>query len=296
MGTTPASTPPSATSAKPFAPSILSAYPESIYRGFLGWPDPASRNKECVHLAKCDTGDGDFECYVKLYPSERGQSRGLANEIAGYLLLAAAGVPQPPTAFLARIPVDRLLSPPQAWVRALQGTGRSYWGFGCEKLPGRTAALHFASVASNLLREDMENWPALPLALAADEHLAHTDRHYNNVVRIASGQYAMIDNGRLIAEGTQRNWKRSDLQCKRLYRHRLSEHLWNHRPPAHIGSDAMRQAAARATRFEIVENELQYWLELLGLPKVDRLAWIDFLSRRAHLLEDLLKQRFGLLL
>jgi hypothetical protein len=271
----------------------LSAYSDAIYRTFLSWPEESAGNKECVHIARMQPGDDEREFYVKLYPGEQGKSRGLINEIIGYLVLHGMAVPQPPVAFLARIPVDDLLAPKQQWLRNFQGKGVAYWGFCSEKVPGRAAAIHFSGVAKALLTPDMERWEKLPVALAADENIAHTDRHFKNVIRLAEGQYAMIDNGRLISEA--RNWKRSELKRDKLYRHRLSEHLWNHCPPNTIASGTALWAKTASVSFASIQQELEYWLGLFKIPMMERKALLEFLLWRASNLEDLIKKRFNLL-
>lgn len=235
------------------------------------------------------------EYYVKLYPAERGKSRGLANEITGYLILHAMDIPQPESAYLVKIPLDALIDPPQAWIKNLQKEkGRTYWGFCCEKLHGRTAALHFGRLGNALLCQDIERWDKLPAALAADEHMAHTDRHFNNLICIEPGRYALIDNGKLITE--EKNWALKDMVNNKLYRHRLSEHLWNHSPPHDISSGATLCAQDVAPKFTTIKLELEYWLTQLGMSKVDILAVFKFLIWRSEHLEELIKKRYRILL
>lgn len=277
-----------------FHPSVISAFPESVYRGFMAWPDPTTKNLECVHIAKLHIGGQDVEYYVKLYPHERGKSKGLANEVIGYLLLFAFSIPQPASAHLVKIPIDELANPPQTWVKNMQGQGKSYWGFCSEKLPGKSACLHFGQHASDILKNDLEGWDRINDALAADEHMAHTDRHFNNVIRLDTQTYALIDNGKLITE-TKKNWGVADMSKDRLYRHRLSEHLWQHKPPNGIASAAALAAKEVSPKYSAVKLEIEYWLTQLGLPRVEIIALLEFLSWRASHLESLIKKRYGLL-
>lgn len=271
----------------------------SSFRGFIAWPGSDDGHLNTVFIASFEHPTlGAVDAYVKLYPYDNGTNRGLIHEITGYLYAHALGVPQPPAAFLADIPLNLLQDLESRltsghWLLEAKAKLATWPGFCTIRLDGKSAAVHAPSTDGTLLRDDIAAWEALPKTVALDENIAHVDRHYNNLIRLGRRNYAVIDNGRLV-NGTGETWSRDMLLSHHLYRNRLSEHVWGHAPSDTLISEMIDFARHHYGKFKTIAAELDYWMTLL-LPH-DRDAFRQFLTDRTEQTEWLLRKRYSRLL
>lgn len=276
---------------------IIGKAGKAAYRIFLQWAEEDDKHQECVHVAHFQlAGKGSVEAYVKIYPFENGRNRGLINEVTGYLWAHALQVPQPAMAFIAEIPLEHLPDLPACrWLSALKNKRDTYPAFCTQRLDGRSAAVRVPAIELELIKEEIRDWKDLPHAVALDENIAHTDRHLNNLIRLGKRNFAVIDNGRL-ANTTTPSWTKKTLNPISLYRNRLSEHLWAHKPPeAHV-SRMLDMARRHPAAFDSIRDELEYWFSRLITVQSDRTLFLEFLEERTMHIDGLLRSRYNRLI
>lgn len=288
----PSSTMPSTTANKP---RVISKIRKEGYLSFIEWAPGNDGHQEFVHIASfLHPVHGPCEAYVKLYPNDSGANRGLVNEITGYLCAHALGVPQPEIAFVASIPLKQLRNP-RRWLAEARKKHETWPAFCTKRLDGKSAALRVPNSEMGAVIADVSAWSKIADAIALDENIAHTDRHLNNLLRIGRRNYALIDNGRLATTTDNPNWTLPDLNSGKLYRHRLSERIWNHTPDDETISRILDAATNHYPALEIVRDELNYWCDLL-LTDNDKDAFSAFIAQRTQNIEALLRKRYHRLL
>lgn len=275
----------------------MQAIPASGWRTFLAWNTGSGNLEEVADAIVFDSAkQHDVTVCVKFYPGENGANRGMVNEITGWLISKALGIPQPEHAYLVQVPLANLPLPKAPWLKAVRKEAKHYWAFATIKMPAQSAALKFDGRSIPLLLDDIRKWDALPNAVALDEHIANTDRHLNNLLRLGSGNYALIDNGRLAVEGGETNWARIDLEAGRHYTNQLSS-TWLG-PDCRNNKDAgyaLTAADSHPNALASVQDELHEWWERLIPDPADRAAFSHFVGERSRILSTLLKTRFHLI-
>lgn len=221
---------------------------------------------------------GDKPFYVKIYPDEEGRSRGLANEITGYVLANRFGLPQPETACVIRAPLKnlQLAQAPRrhAWLRELARTRQTYPAFCTQAMQAPTPWHHYGGKVTDALRNDLRKWPDAAKAMAFDEIITNLDRNLRNLLRVGAGQYALIDHGRLVTPTG--HWDVADLDPTLRPLNRLLEILYDN--PA-IAANAMVAAAEHSALLLTGMHEIRHWLTHL-LPPPLHSAFHDFLQKR----------------
>jgi hypothetical protein len=276
--------------------------PPQGYLAFLKWTDPEVRNVECVHRAHFHhPRRGAVTAYAKLYPPSDSGSKGLANEIAGYLIAEACDLPRAPFAFVAAIPLEKLpVDSAPEWiverVRRLQSQGKSsvlYPAFCAAPVDGAISAqVALGQRPSELLRKDILEWRDLARVLAFDDGIANVDRHFNNLLRVGRQRYVAIDHGCLVV--SRGGWTADELDPNALYRNVLFKNLFEDSPPADIGSAALLEAERLAKALELARHDLQYWLRQV-LSESDAESFETFFAKRLSNIEFLLRKRYNLL-
>lgn len=273
---------------------VIQAISQRDWRGFLAWQSKSGNLEPVFDALIYDPVESrDIQVCVKLYHNEINQNRGMVNEITGWLIAHALGLPQPSRAFVVKVPMAELEKPRQPWVAELKKAAVHYWAFATLKLPAESAALQFNNAADlPLLVEDIRRWDSLPGAVALDEHIANTDRHLNNLLRLGKASYALIDNGRLAVEGGITNWRAAELDPNNLFTNQLSCHL---EKDMNMTSGTVRAAAVHKDAMDKVRAELEDWWRRLLPDSTERTAFDTFLTARAADLSILLSRRFHLL-
>lgn len=234
---------------------------------------------------------GACEAYVKLFRENTGKE--ISNEVTAYLCAHALSVPQPQYAFVANIPLARLRNPPR-WIAAIAKTQAVLPGFCTTRLDGESAAVIVPGSKIQLIIDEVSKWENIEQAIALDENIAQTDRHLNNLIRLSRKKFALIDGGRLAAGENGECWSVTSLQSLQLYRNRLSECIWSHRPQQKSIAKMLVLAQYHVASINVVHNELQYWWSQL-LEPIDAKAFNDFLVERSAHIELLLRQRYRML-
>jgi hypothetical protein len=279
------------------SPSIVEALGATAYLAFLRWPDGDIGNKECVHVAQVHhPKHGGKASFIKLYPPGQAGKRGLANEVSGYLVASACDLPQPGSASIVPVPLDKLPDGRPAWVgecvAMLKAQGSEHFlypGFCTGPLEGQSAFFSLQGRDPDLLRQDLLKWRDLPRVLAFDDGIANVDRHLNNLVRLSRQKYAVIDHGRLVQ--SLGNWDVSQLDAMALFRHRLLEilYLGNSADDATV-SATLDEAVKLGAVMGKVSGEVGYWLRKI-LGDADGSAFLEFLTQRLGNIELVLRKR-----
>lgn len=272
---------------------LVRVVPEADWRGFIAW-NTGSDNREKVFDARVFDAHTktDITVCIKLYPGEDGKNRGMVNEITGWLLAQALNIPQPDHAYVVKVPLKALVAPVPSWVKVLKKEVTHYWAFATKKLPADSAAIKFNQADLPLLVDDICRWKHLPSAVALDEHIANTDRHLNNLLRIGKANYALIDNGRLAVEDGDRNWAKSDLDADWHYSNLLSQQCWNDNPDTADSSQTLSACSKHADALIQVREELEDWWRRLILDPAERSAFNKFISDRSASLSILIGKRY----
>lgn len=232
--------------------------------------------------------------YVKFYPDLNLRSRAMANEVAGYVLANRYGLPQPPRACIARIPLSKLdlktLPKKHRWLKELTQKKACYYAFCTEAINAPTPWHHFGEAAFEAMREDIRLWPDHAKTLAFDDIIANLDRHMNNLLRIGESRYALIDHGRLIVESG--HWQASDLNAEQEFNNRLLSILYDD-DPAQI-ANSMIAAAENATALLTGTAEVSHWLEHLAQNKEISRAFDKFIQERTISAPQRIAKRYAL--
>lgn len=233
---------------------------------------------------------GLIDAYAKFYPNK---SRGYINEITGWLLAKAFGLPIPEYAFLALVPLKKLPDPLLGITKLANDGGIDYWPAFATSKASATEVTPFIDTPT--LVEEIKRWNRLHDCIAFDERSANTDRHVNNLVRIAHREFVAIDHGRLAWTKQRGEWSRESLQdCALYYPNRLMEICWGESPEKRDANATVLASHALASCEDTIADELRDWCTLLLEDPDDRAAWCEFLAERLLATERLLRERFQL--
>lgn len=272
--------------------------PES-YRGMLHWVDAGDGHLSDVHVARYAVEQNTtVEAYSKIYPYQDGLNRGMVNEVTGYLICHALGIPQPRRAFLAYVPLRVICTAESSpFIRQLAETREFYPAFCTERLDGKSAAYQLPDTAFPGLIADVKAWEKLPATMAADDQMANVDRHLNNLIRTGKKSFAVIDNGILAAPTHNgiHHWKAEHLDAWGLFRNRLCEHIYEYQPPNRTISATLDHANKSPEAVDAVVDELKFWWSQL-LTDDDYQSFMDFILQRTSQIEVLLRRRYNRLL
>ncbi|MCC5809889.1 MAG: hypothetical protein JJU06_05900 [Ectothiorhodospiraceae bacterium] len=265
-------------------------------RQFLGWMPADDHHRNGVFVAQFLVPDqGSVQACVKMYPHEQGRNRGLVNEITGYLFGHALGIPQPDLAFVAHVPIKHI-NGAKGLVRELKRAKvDTYPAFCTRRIDGHSAAVRVPDSQLPAVVEDIRKWRALPHAVALDENIANSDRHLNNLLRLGTGDYAVIDNGLLACPYPGGNWSAEDLDAQGNYVNVLSENMWQNNPPGRMVSKMLDLSRHHLSAVAGIANELEFWWSKL-LSEDDHQAFKAFLDARTANVHSLLANRYGRLL
>jgi hypothetical protein len=253
------------------AVSSLLVVPEQAYLGGL---NPFRETEDCLtHVAELHhPHHGPGRYFVKHYLEGSSPTKGLVNEVCGYLLAGAAGLPLPDRALLLELPAQRIAEMHPDYAGRIRGERIVVWttsDTGGEPLPKDRED------AGVLLRP----WKQLGDLIAFDSWVLIPDRSAANLARRRNRQIVVIDHGHLA--GSVR-WVADMLPVADDYRHPFLD-LW--RPGQ--APDALNQriivAAEQHTEcLAAVEVELSRLMAPLLADDEDRIALLRFLKERAH--------------
>lgn len=227
----------------------------------------------CVHRAELRAPDGStFAAYVKAFPSD---NKALANEVAGYLLAKASGLTTAPRAFILLIHVRKLrtLFPENKWPGSDDDI---YPTWATEEL--HDSKLTLVSEADAIAwREQVQQWPQLPGAIAFHQWLQNIDANAGNLLWLEGNDFALIDYADIL--GGQ-DWTPDSL-ASAGYLHNKLLHLAYGGVPDQAATreiEACHQMASQAWQ-QTKDTIMDWWGDLL--KRKDREAACRFIEARS---------------
>lgn len=231
-----------------------------------------------------------------MYVADDGASRGLLNEVSGYILGRALGAPMAEYAFVCMVPLNRLKNPPpnQKWISTLLKGNKNadYPAFCTSKMSGGDAVIEQCNVGSKVFAEDLRQWPGLQLATRFDQHITNTDRHLGNLRRISKHNYRLLDHGRLVTENG--DWNSSDLayleKCKNP--DQLLDKAWPYGCPAEKINEILLHLGYHGIALSIALPQLRWWWARLASPE-DAVGFERYLVGRAKELKAMYQSAYN---
>ena len=271
------------------------------YRSFKGWvTDVKSVNPVFVSSFKHPQEHKPIDMYAKIY-SLSGSDRSVFNEILGYLMIDAIGLPQPKYACIALVPTKNISE--NIKEGDLHETLRRevfqrdvFPMFCTSKIDKSQTALQFHGKVDAVASE-LAKWKYLGDVVAADNTIANIDRHVGNLLRTGSNQYHLIDNGILV---NHNGWQQSHLSVNSNFDNkllRLSDSYLNLKQCTQMKSAAILACDRHDNAFTYAYQELIYWVQTLyKAVQNDYNKFIDFLAYRANNAHGLLTSRFQMVI
>lgn len=256
------------------------------------WTSHEAGNLEpVIHAVFEHPAAGRVDAFAKFCPLG---GRAMVNEITGWLLAKAAGLPVPEVAFIALVPLDKLPQPLEGVAALALAEGCAHYPAFCTSSAAPTAVMPVAQTAA--LKDEMRRWEHAHACVAFDERTANTDRHLKNLVRRGLRDFVLIDHGRLAWREDQPEWNAASLADPLAdYDNRLSGILWGLLPDRETAGAVVAAATRLRDGLAATEHELRYWWSILVQDEGDRAAWGEFLALRLESVEQLLAERFCLL-
>ena len=272
------------------APQILVLGRDRL-RTAYHWTSEVAQNVEAVAYVQFDHPTaGVVDAYAKFYDLG---GRGMVNEVTGYLLARAYGLPVPGCAFIAMVPLDSLPTPLEGVAAIAKQSGNDCYPAFCTQDVSSTGVQPL--IDTEALRAELLRWKPLTECVAFDEHSANADRHCRNLVRRALRDFVLIDHGRLAWRFNEPRWTAPTLDPLGEYDNRLSHFLWDHEPESRIASAVMASANAHSQKLPETIEELRHWWDALVPDERDARAWETFIVERLANAEALVRKRYGLL-
>lgn len=254
---------------------------------YLAGLNIVQETEECLtHIAQVHhPAHGRCTCYVKCYLEDRGPSKGLVNEVCGYILAEQAGLSVADNPLILVMTPDLLAQMhPRHAARLPRGGDVAVWVTGQvtgQILPADTER------ASTLL----QRWKRLPDLIAFDTWTLVSDRSAGNLLHRRNGDIVVIDHGHLA--GSIR-WSADLLQPDADPRHPFLA-LWGGELPDSINQGIMRAAEQHVDCFRRAEPQLKHWTGALPVDSRDTMALLDFLKKRADESQDRMRRILRLL-
>lgn len=262
----------------------------SSYRNFKAWiTNKNNLNPVFVASFKHPNESNLIDMYCKVYSLEA-TDRSIFNEIVGYLVADALGIPQPEYACIAFIPtVDILQNDHVGFTNTPLGHKfselKAYPVFCTAKIDKSETAFEY-EVSSNKLIDELVKWPYISKAIAMDNTIAHIDRHLNNLLRTGKSTYHVIDNDQLVVKYADFGWRIIDLDVNKKYTNRLfdiAKQNMTSRDFNNVKSNMIDECHNHTTAIDAISSEVNTWMNDLYSTNdtLDYRTFIEFLVERA---------------
>jgi hypothetical protein len=249
--------------------SVLSKPSEGLmaytYLCLIDWPDGKQR-----------------QCYVKMFSVQH--SIGIFNEILGYLLTKAEGLPVASQAGLLILPdaVRNLVNQPVASV-----------AFVTSRIEGNTSSSFYHindMLKFEALNKILDDWDQLHHTIAFDEWVANQDRNLGNLVIDSNSSVTLIDHSNMPVDLV---WQPADLDIDLCPKNKLGTFFRSNAtlPQKHA---ILKGAERQSDSLLSVTDEINYWAKQL-LREDYRKSLMNFLECRALTSHDRLSKKYGLL-
>jgi len=279
---------------------IIQVLNESSYLGMLKWR-PGSEGLICktTHTAEIEYRDGNTETsFVKIFASKIE----LFNEVIGYLIAKAIGLPVANEAAVIKIPSETL-----KFAELESNTANLYeWAWAVSEVPGVSPKVHFKFRNSigltKALIKDVQKWSDLHGTVAFDDFVFNTDRNLENFLRIGKSKYVLIDHGNLL--GGKPIWAINDLfsllrqstfNLYGLCHNKLSARAWDNNIPDCDQQKVLDSCMKHDFTVRTYSSEIEFWCGAL-LSLNQKKHFNRFISFRAKNGPSRVKSVFGMLL
>ncbi|MUK79069.1 hypothetical protein GNP84_19515 [Aliivibrio fischeri] len=242
-----------------------------------------------THLASVkwiDNKPGRF--YVKVYP--KCHPKGLINEITGYLVAHAAGIPQPKKVAVIQIPKEVI---DQNFQEDFQSSGDYYWGWASEE-SGNTPNTYLKMddmVSYQHCIDNLQKWTSFPALLAFDDWVANQDRNTGNITIKGNNDFYIIDHGNV---PVSEKWTKDCLVVENTYCNKLLDGLYQNNYPLPLSVSLVESSRLHPEVFKKAQTELIKWCDVL-LDSESSSHLQLFLEARANLSVSRIKNKTGLL-
>ncbi len=281
--------------------NVIQLLKPNEYRNFKGWiTDVDNANPVFVASFKHPLEYKPIDMYAKIY-SLSGTDRCIFNEILGYLMANALGLPQPKHACIALIPTDKLSRNIEGGVLTSslnkEVFQREVFPVFCTSKIDKSETAFQYSERTDAMVSELAKWPDIGKAIAVDNTIANIDRHTNNLLRTGLNRYYLIDNGSLV---NGQGWEPSDLLpnenfCNALLQ--LSEDHINPAQASKIRGHAITACDQHSDALLDISTELKYWINTLYMQKQsDYNQFMDFIDYRVNNAHGLLTSRLQLVI
>lgn len=254
---------------------------------YLAGVESIRQSDDCLtHLAQLRfPSEGARNFYLKYYLEDREpKSKGLVNEVCGYVLARSAGLLVPNRPIILALPRERIAEMHPAFASRVRDPA-IVWGTAA--VDGRHLPAD-PEIANGLLRK----WKQLAELIAFDTWTAIPDRSSGNLVRRRNGEIVVIDHGHLA--GSVR-WLAELLPVAEARAHRFLTIWQTARIPDEINQGIMIAAERHRDCFSRAEHELNHWLAVLLNDSGDRIALLKFLQERADDSDNRMRRVLGLI-
>lgn len=281
--------------------NVIKLLPPTNYRNFKGWiTDVGNVNPVFVASFKHPDEGKSVDMYAKIY-SLSGNDRSIFNEILGYLMAHALGLPQPKHACIALIPTDKLR-------RDIAGSAlkpildkevfqREVFPVFCTSKINKSKTAFQYHQCVKAVASELAKWSHMGKAVAVDNTIGNIDRHTNNLLRTGVNKYHLIDNGILV---NGHGWQSSDLIHNEAFSNKLlkiSESLMTPVQYSKIKGNAITACDHHANALSDINTELRYWIKnLYKHPQDDYNNFMDFMNHRVNNAHGLLTSRLQLVI
>lgn len=267
------------------------------------WTYGREGNVNPVLHARFASTEGEFDGYAKPFNiRSTHDATTTLNEVTGWLLARASGLPCPERAFFIAIPANTL--PSYGGLTALPPED-AHGNLLCFVTQSASSAAVRALFDTQLLVREQSTWSHCDNTIAFDEGIANADRHAFNLLRRGEKDFVLIDHGFLLRDAAAypTHWEDGSIESKVVkgfdnLLHNNTYHFLNRTtPPVRSAACAKGlefreklESAIRRSTFEIA-----FWCSQL-LPGASA-RWLRFLYSRVQQapMAHLLAQRYGLL-
>lgn len=235
------------------------------------------------------TDDNSYRFFVKLFP--KNVTKGLINEITGYLIANSCKLPQPEKVAIIIVPKDILDAKSQSDFEIYKDNYILGWA-SIDSGPTPKAYLTIDNIIK--FKESLSNlaeWKHFHEMLAFDDWVANQDRNLGNITMSSKGEFKLIDHGNV---PVSENWTKEDLNSKKFYGNKMLEYYYPKNPPREVASRIVNSTYSHPDSLEEVIVDLENWYGQF-LDANSKLELLKFLKDRAINGKSRMSSKTGLL-